>query len=182
MCRELKAKKDAVGDDETSEETDDSKRNYDYLLSMSILSLTLERVKQLQSDRDTKSDELQTLQAKTPCDCECVQDFTLHFLSFVCVFPYVYLFLLAGTCAQEKGGLDLLFDDWQCLNAVWEEDLLDFMERYEAFEAEEEAREKENAKVSVVSFRSLLASLSKCAYFLLLYFLCVSQLLPSVST
>lgn len=99
MCRELKAKKDAVGDDENSEETDDSKRNYDYLLSMSILSLTLERVKQLQSDRDTKSDELQTLQAKTPCDCEYVQDFTLHFFCILCFLGGFRLFLLAEAFA-----------------------------------------------------------------------------------
>ena len=58
----------AAADDESAEEADEGKKTYDYLLSMPILSLTLERVRQLQSDRDTKKQELDTLEAKTPAD------------------------------------------------------------------------------------------------------------------
>jgi hypothetical protein len=60
----------AANEEENGEEADEGKKTYDYLLSMAILSLTLERVKQLQSDRDAKKQELDILEAKQPADCE----------------------------------------------------------------------------------------------------------------
>jgi len=41
---------------------------YDYLLNMPLMSLTLERVNNLQAERDTKDNELGALKCKTPAD------------------------------------------------------------------------------------------------------------------
>ena len=62
------------GDEEDEEEDDhessaaDLSRGYDYLLSMKIWSLTMEKVQSLTSERNTKKDELDILAAKTAED------------------------------------------------------------------------------------------------------------------
>jgi DNA topoisomerase-2 len=67
------AKKRAAGDAEQEEEEDAEQAKtgitaYDYLLNMPIMSLTLERVKNLQADRDEKDAELGALKCKSPAD------------------------------------------------------------------------------------------------------------------
>ena len=69
------AKKVEEGGDEEDEEEDDHEssaadlsRGYDYLLSMKIWSLTMEKVQSLTSERNTKKDELDILAAKTAED------------------------------------------------------------------------------------------------------------------
>jgi hypothetical protein len=52
--KELKQKKEKEEGEEENDDEAGPKRNYDYLLSMPILSLTLEKVKSLQADRDAK--------------------------------------------------------------------------------------------------------------------------------
>ncbi|KAI0564814.1 DNA topoisomerase [Gracilaria domingensis] len=55
------------GDDESNEPTQDES-NYDYLLSMPLWSLTLEKVEQLRSQRDNKEAEIHEMEAKTAKD------------------------------------------------------------------------------------------------------------------
>jgi len=52
--KELKQKREKEEGEEENDDESGPKRNYDYLLSMPILSLTLEKVKSLQADRDAK--------------------------------------------------------------------------------------------------------------------------------
>eukprot|EP00960_Hanusia_phi_P003893 114767-Hanusia_phi.AAC.1 len=56
------------GEGEGEQEGKGSSGGYDYLLNMPILSLTLERVKHLQEERDEKAGELEELNKLTPAD------------------------------------------------------------------------------------------------------------------
>lgn len=67
--KELKQKREEEAEaDEADDDKSGPKRNFDYLLSMPILSLSLEKVQALQADRDSKAEELDILNAKTPAD------------------------------------------------------------------------------------------------------------------
>jgi DNA topoisomerase II len=68
MAKESQKKKAEQEDaQEAGEEPHaESVASFDYLLNMAIMSLTLERVQQLQADRDAKAGELETLLSKTP--------------------------------------------------------------------------------------------------------------------
>jgi DNA topoisomerase-2 len=62
-------KKDATIDEEGDEEDESNgAAGYDYLLSMKIWSLTLERVQALTAERDEKKDQLEVLSRKLPQD------------------------------------------------------------------------------------------------------------------
>ena len=66
MAKEAQKKKPEDDAQEAEEPHAESVASFDYLLNMAIMSLTLERVQQLQADRDAKAVELETLLAKTP--------------------------------------------------------------------------------------------------------------------
>ena len=66
MAKDAHKRKQDEEAEEAAEDHVESVASFDYLLNMAIMSLTLERVQQLQADRDAKSIELETLRAKTP--------------------------------------------------------------------------------------------------------------------
>jgi DNA topoisomerase II len=66
MAKESSKKKSDDDAPEGAEDRVESVMSFDYLLNMAIMSLTLERVQQLQADRDAKATELETLLSKSP--------------------------------------------------------------------------------------------------------------------
>ena len=64
----LKKKKSSIPSaaDDDDEDSDDNEENYDYLFSMKLWSLTMEKVASLKRQRDEKEAELNEMRAKEP--------------------------------------------------------------------------------------------------------------------